>query len=93
MSSHPYDPSAHVPRTDTRTPLSNLGPSCKFVYHVLEREGPLSRAEIEEITRLPRQTVHHALRQLRDVGVVEVRTHPSHANSQHYALSPEAPGR
>lgn len=41
--------------------FDDLPPSAKYVYDVLDREGPLSREALQERTELPERTVDRAL--------------------------------
>lgn len=46
--------------------FESLPPSAKYVYEVLDRDGPLSRRDLQERTQLPERTVDRALDRLRN---------------------------
>ncbi len=51
--------------------LTDLPPSAKFVYKMLEMEGPMTLKEIVERTSLPERTVRYILPELMKKGLVE----------------------
>jgi len=51
--------------------LQSLPPSAKFVYKMLELEGPMSVRDLAAKTLLPERTVRYALNILLDKGLVE----------------------
>jgi len=51
--------------------LHNLPPSAKFVYKMLELEGPMTVRELSLKTLLPERTVRYALSLLIEKGIVE----------------------
>ena len=59
-----------MPETDGDD-LSDLPPSAKLVYKVLEYDGPLTQKGIVEESMLSARTVRYALERLEGVGVVE----------------------
>lgn len=90
MSYPPTSPTPTVPPvslSNTTADLRDLPPSCKFVYYVLDEQGPLTRAELEAETRLPRDTVLYALRQLRGAGFVTRHPLPTSSNQTEYAIT------
>ncbi|WP_324757055.1 helix-turn-helix domain-containing protein [Haloarcula montana] len=44
--------------------LDDLPPSAKYVYDVVDRDGPLSRQELQERTGLPETTLDDAVKTL-----------------------------
>lgn len=54
--------------------IENFGPGPKYVYKVLDYEGPLTYGEIIEETGLPESTVKRAVRRLRERGLIESET-------------------
>lgn len=56
--------------TDTET-LSELPPSAKLVYKVLDHEEEPTQKEIVEETRLSARTVRYALERLESIDIVE----------------------
>ncbi len=57
-----------------RKTLTELPPSAKLVYKVLEHEGPLTQGEIATESRLCSRTVRYALSTLEDGDVVNRRS-------------------
>lgn len=69
------------------TDLEDLPPSVKFVYYILETEGPLTRCEIEQETGLCYDTTQYALKRLREeAGIVYIITDPSAPNTPKYSV-------
>lgn len=66
--------------------LADLPPSAKLIYWVLEREGPLTQAELIEQTLLPRRTVREATTKLRDADILEAEPCPPDARKKQYRL-------
>ncbi|MFD1564515.1 rhodanese-like domain-containing protein [Haloarchaeobius amylolyticus] len=60
--------------------LSDLPPSADLVYKVLEYNGRLSQKRLVEETRLSSRTLHYAIRQLEDAGLIE--SHPAHYDAR-----------
>ena len=59
-----------MPETDGDD-LSDLPPSAKLVFKVLEYDGPLTQKGIVEESMLSARTVRYALERLEAIGVVE----------------------
>jgi len=79
-------------RTETayqspETRLEPLTPSAKFVYTVLDYEGPLTQKALAEQTRLSQRSVRSALSDLGDADLVEERIYPSDARQRLYAVT------
>ena len=68
--------------------LTDEPPSAKFVYKILEREGPLTRSEIEDETLLPSRTVTYAISRLRERSIVESNVSPRNPQKHRYRLLP-----
>jgi DNA-binding MarR family transcriptional regulator len=78
-------------RTETayqspETRLESLTPSAKFVYTVLDYEGPLTQKALAEQTRLSQRSVRSALADLGEADLVEERIYPSDARQRLYAV-------
>ena len=71
---------------DTEAQLDTLTPSAKFVYTVLDYEGPLTQKTLAEETRLSQRSVRTALSDLTDAGLVEERIYPADARQRLYAV-------
>jgi DNA-binding MarR family transcriptional regulator len=69
--------------------LESLTPSAKFVYTVLDYEGPLTQKALAEQTRLSQRSVRSALGDLTDVDLVEERIYPRDARQRLYAVTDE----
>jgi len=79
-------------RTETayqnpETRLESLTPSAKFVYTVLDYEGPLTQKALAEQTRLSQRSVRSALADLDDADLVEERIYPRDARQRLYAVA------
>jgi DNA-binding MarR family transcriptional regulator len=66
--------------------LDDLPPSAKFVHFVLERESELTQSELAERTRLSVRTVHNAVAELKDTGLVEEEVCLEDARKRVYTL-------
>lgn len=64
--------------------VSELPPSSKLVYKVLEYEGAMTQEEIAAESRLCPRTVRYALGTLRDHDVVESRVSLADARQSKY---------
>ncbi|MFA9418251.1 rhodanese-like domain-containing protein [Natrinema sp. HArc-T2] len=60
--------------------LSDLPPSANLVYKVLEYNGRLSQKQLVDETRLSSRTLHYAIGQLENAGLVE--SHPAHYDAR-----------
>jgi len=74
---------------DWESQLDDLTPSAKFVYTVLEYEGPLTQKTLAEETRLSQRSVRSALSDLTETGIVEERIYPADARQRLYAIDTE----
>ncbi|ELY54735.1 ATP-binding protein [Natronococcus jeotgali] len=72
---------------DDEAVVSELPPSSKLVYKVLEYEGAMTQAEIAAESRLCPRTVRHALGTLADRGVVDSRACLADARRSMYRIS------
>ncbi|MFB6151915.1 MAG: ArsR family transcriptional regulator [Haloarculaceae archaeon] len=70
--------------------LSDLPPSAKLVYKVLEYDGPLTQKGIVEESMLSARTVRYALERLDDIGVVEENVYFADARQNLYELDDES---
>ena len=59
------------PRLQVPEALADLPPSAKLTWSIVELEGPISREEVIDRSRLPTRTVADALKRLREDDVVE----------------------
>jgi DNA-binding MarR family transcriptional regulator len=71
---------------DPEARLESLTPSAKFVYTVLDYEGPLTQKRLAEETRLSQRSVRTALSDLTDEGLIEERIYPADARQRLYAV-------
>ena len=67
--------------------ISDLPPSAKLVYKVLEYDGPLTQKGIVEESMLSARTVRYALERLDEVGVIEEDVYFADARQNLYELS------
>ncbi|MBZ6495482.1 MarR family transcriptional regulator [Natrinema longum] len=67
-------------------PLSELPPSAKLVYKVLEYEAPLTQEGIAAESRLCSRTVRYALGKLEDEGLVTSRVCLEDARQSNYRI-------
>jgi len=70
--------------------LSDLPPSAKLVYKVLEYNGPLTQKGIVEESMLSARTVRYALERLDEVGVVDEDVYFADARQNLYEIPDEA---
>ncbi|MFC7140477.1 winged helix-turn-helix transcriptional regulator [Halosimplex aquaticum] len=66
--------------------LSDLPPSAKLVYKVLEYDGPLTQKGIVEESMLSARTVRYALERLEEIGVVEEDVYFADARQNLYEI-------
>jgi DNA-binding transcriptional ArsR family regulator len=64
--------------------LSELPPSAKLVFKVLEYDSPLTQAELRDRTRLSKRTTRHGLSLLKDAGLVDERVYVPDARKRIY---------
>jgi predicted transcriptional regulator len=74
-----------MPETDGDD-LSDLPPSAKLVFKVLEYDGPLTQKGIVEESMLSARTVRYALERLEGVGVVEEDVYFADARQNLYEI-------
>lgn len=67
--------------------LSELPPSAKLVYKVLQYDGPLTQKQLVEETMLSARTVRYALERLQDCDRVEEGIYFADARQSLYELS------
>ncbi|MEY7849697.1 MarR family transcriptional regulator [Natrarchaeobius sp. A-rgal3] len=67
-----------------RESISDLSPSAKLVYKVLEYEGAMTQEEIVAESRLCSRTVRYALGKLEEGGIVASRVHLEDARQSKY---------
>lgn len=75
----------------TAAKLTDLSPSAKLVYKVLEYEGELTQSEIAAESRLCPRTVRYALKRLERNGVVDSRVHLEDARQSVYRIADRPP--
>jgi len=78
-----------MPETDGEA-ISDLPPSAKLVFKVLEYKGPLTQKGIVEESMLSARTVRYALERLEEVGVVEEDVYFADARQNLYELNTDA---
>jgi predicted transcriptional regulator len=66
--------------------LSDLPPSAKLVYKVLEYDGPLTQKGIVEESMLSARTVRYALERLDEIGIVEEDVYFADARQNLYEI-------
>lgn len=71
-------------------PLTDLPPSAKLVYKVLEYDGPLTQKQIVEESMLSPRTVRYAIERLDDIGVVSESVYFADARQSLYEIDSEA---
>jgi predicted transcriptional regulator len=67
--------------------LSDLPPSAKLVYKVLEYDGPLTQKGIVQESMLSARTVRYALERLDEIGVVEEDVYFADARQNLYEIT------
>jgi predicted transcriptional regulator len=67
--------------------ITDLPPSAKLVYKVLEYDGPLTQKGIVEESMLSARTVRYALERLDGVGVIEEDVYFADARQNLYELN------
>lgn len=70
--------------------LTDLPPSAKLVYKVLDYDGPLTQKQIVEESMLSPRTVRYAIERLDDIGVVSERVYFADARQSLYEIDAEA---
>ena len=73
--------------------LTDLPPSAKLVYKVLEYRGPLTQKGIVEESMLLARTVRYALERLQDIDLVDEDVYFADARQNLYELSEKAVGK
>lgn len=71
---------------DEHAPITDLSPSAKLVYKVLEYEGEMTQEEIATESRLCARTVRYALGKLEDGALVESRVCLDDARQSKYRI-------
>ncbi|MFC7216163.1 winged helix-turn-helix transcriptional regulator [Saliphagus sp. GCM10025334] len=71
----------------SNTELSDLPPSAKLVYKVLELEGELTQKQLIDETLLSPRTVRFALERLESVGAIEEETYFRDARQSLYRIT------
>ena len=74
---------------ELRESLSDLPPSAKLVFTVLEAEGRLTQKELAAETRLSPRTVRYALNELQEIDVVSRDVSFIDARKRIYSLAVE----
>ncbi|RQG91267.1 MarR family transcriptional regulator [Natrarchaeobius halalkaliphilus] len=72
---------------DCCSSISELSPSAKLVYKVLEYEGVMTQEEIATESRLCARTVRYALRKLEESALVTSRVSLEDARKSKYWIS------
>jgi DNA-binding MarR family transcriptional regulator len=70
--------------------LSDLPPSAKLVYKVLEYNGPMTQKGIVEESMLSARTVRYALERLEEIDTVEEDVYFADARQNLYEITPSA---
>ncbi len=66
--------------------LSDLPPSAKLVYKVLEYNGPMTQKDIVEESMLSARTVRYALERLEDIDIVSEDVYFADARQNLYEI-------
>lgn len=66
--------------------ISELAPSAKLVFIVLEKEGPLTQKGIAEKTMLPPRTVRYALDSLQEIEAIQENIYFADARQSIYQV-------
>ncbi|WP_254766559.1 helix-turn-helix domain-containing protein [Salinilacihabitans rarus] len=66
--------------------ISDLPPSAKLVFKVLEYDGPLTQKQIVEESMLSARTVRYALERLGEIGVVDENIYFADARQSLYRI-------
>lgn len=75
-----------VDEPESNVPLTELPPSAKLVYKVLEYEGSMTQEEIAGESRLCPRTVRYALGKLEDEELVTSRVYLEDARQSKYRI-------
>ncbi|WP_290818228.1 winged helix-turn-helix transcriptional regulator [Halovivax sp.] len=67
--------------------LTDLPPSAKLVFKVLEYDGPLTQKQIVEESMLSARTVRYALERLQEIGIVDEDIYFADARQSLYRLA------
>ena len=86
MSTSGHDQESDLDEDERQTPLTELPPSSKLVYKVLEYEGTLTQDEIAAESRLCARTVRYALGKLDEEQLVESRVCLDDARQSKYSV-------
>jgi predicted transcriptional regulator len=70
--------------------LSDLPPSAKLVYKVLEYNGPMTQKDIVEESMLSARTVRYALERLEDIDIVTEDVYFADARQNLYEIETPA---
>lgn len=73
----------------TEEELTDLPPSAKLVFKVLEYNGPMTQKGIVEESMLSARTVRYALERLEEIDVVEEDVYFADARQNLYEITPE----
>lgn len=71
--------------------LSDLPPSAKLVFKVLDYDGPMTQKQIVEESMLSPRTVRYAIERLDEIGIVSERVYFADARQSLYELDREHP--
>lgn len=74
----------------TEEAITDLPPSAKLVYKVLEYNGPLTQKGIVEESMLSARTVRYALERLENIDVVDEDVYFADARQNLYEINAEA---
>lgn len=72
---------------DAPEPVQDAAPSCKLVWLLLAREGPMTFSELVEETMLAERTARWARVRLEDAGVVSSRSSFRDARKDVFSVS------
>ncbi|MDQ2052720.1 winged helix-turn-helix transcriptional regulator [Natronolimnohabitans sp. A-GB9] len=87
MSATESDPEVDTEESTGEPVLTELPPSSKLVYKVLEYEGSMTQEEIADESRLCARTVRYALGKLEDEELVTSRVYLEDARQSKYRIA------
>ena len=67
--------------------ITDLPPSAKLVFKVLEYDGPLTQKQIVEESMLSARTVRYALERLGEIGIVDENIYFADARQSLYRIT------
>lgn len=89
---HLHQPTPTEPTSEERDQaLRRLPPSAKLVYKALSDRGAMTSKEISDETMLAPRTVRHALKRLRQFGLVNTRASLKDCRTAYFFVGKDCP--